>query len=166
MDGFVNAGRMCPHKNEARIGQALAARRRSLLRSALLVRPVLLNWCPDSLSNPPRLPRENPQNAMHSADFYVCVGKDSNLRRPKPTGLQPVVIDHSTTDAWQDYTIISRLFQNKHHRVALPFLEEGESTVEVRKRDFRLKRINRLSVYGDAARLYEPARLSLRACKG
>ncbi len=28
-----------------------------------------------------------------------CAGKDSNLRRPKPTGLQPVVIDHSTTDA-------------------------------------------------------------------
>lgn len=30
----------------------------------------------------------------------LCAGKDSNLRRPKPTGLQPVVIDHSTTDAF------------------------------------------------------------------
>lgn len=31
--------------------------------------------------------------------FLLCAGQDSNLRRPKPTGLQPVVIDRSTTDA-------------------------------------------------------------------
>src|SRR3989344_6796160 len=29
-----------------------------------------------------------------------CAGQDSNLRRPKPTDLQSVVIDHSTTDAF------------------------------------------------------------------
>ncbi len=29
----------------------------------------------------------------------LCVGKDSNLRSPKATDLQSVVIDHSTTDA-------------------------------------------------------------------
>ena len=35
---------------------------------------------------------------------HLCAGKDSNLRRPKPTGLQPVVIDHSTTDACAHYS--------------------------------------------------------------
>ncbi len=32
-----------------------------------------------------------------------CAGEDSNLRSPKATGLQPVVIDHSTTDANSPY---------------------------------------------------------------
>src|SRR3989344_9262682 len=31
---------------------------------------------------------------------FLCAGEDSNLRSPKATGLQPVVIDHSTTDAY------------------------------------------------------------------
>ena len=30
----------------------------------------------------------------------LCVGKDLNLRSPKATDLQSVVIDHSTTDAY------------------------------------------------------------------
>ena len=30
----------------------------------------------------------------------MCAGKDSNLRRINPTGLQPVAIDHSATDAF------------------------------------------------------------------
>lgn len=29
----------------------------------------------------------------------MCAGKDLNLRSPKATDLQSVVIDHSTTDA-------------------------------------------------------------------
>ncbi len=36
------------------------------------------------------------KNATFSS---VCAGLDSNQRRPKPTDLQSVVIDHSTTDA-------------------------------------------------------------------
>ncbi len=35
----------------------------------------------------------------YKANFSWCVGKDSNLRSPKATDLQSVVIDHSTTDA-------------------------------------------------------------------
>ena len=31
---------------------------------------------------------------------FLCVGKDLNLRSPKATDLQSVVIDHSTTDAY------------------------------------------------------------------
>jgi hypothetical protein len=31
--------------------------------------------------------------------FYLCVGQDSNLRSPKATDLQSVVIDRSTTYA-------------------------------------------------------------------
>ena len=30
---------------------------------------------------------------------FMCVGQDSNLRRPKSLGLQPSAIDHSATDA-------------------------------------------------------------------
>ena len=37
---------------EAGLCQALARRRHSLLRSALLVRPILMNRCPHSLSSP------------------------------------------------------------------------------------------------------------------
>ena len=33
-------------------------------------------------------------------DFLLCAGLDSNQRRPRPTDLQSVVIDHSTTDAY------------------------------------------------------------------
>ena len=50
----------------------------------------------------------------------MCAGEDSNLRRPKPTGLQPVVIDHSTTDA-------NNLSYDRYHRcimiyaTAMPF---------------------------------------------
>ena len=32
--------------------------------------------------------------------FFLCAGKDSNLRSPRATDLQSVVIDHSTTDAF------------------------------------------------------------------
>jgi hypothetical protein len=39
------------------------------------------------------------QNKTPLRVSILCAGEDSNLRRPKPTGLQPVVIDHSTTDA-------------------------------------------------------------------
>ena len=35
----------------------------------------------------------------------MCAGQDSNLRRPKPIGLQPIAIDHSATDA------VARLYQ-------------------------------------------------------
>ncbi len=42
----------------------------------------------------------------------LCAGKDSNLRRPKPTGLQPVVIDHSTTDAFLFCTTLSPINQD------------------------------------------------------
>ena len=38
--------------------------------------------------------------------FYLCAGLDSNQRRPKPTDLQSVVIDHSTTDATQGLTLV------------------------------------------------------------
>ena len=37
---------------------------------------------------------------QHKLGFILCAGEDSNLRRPKPTDLQSVVIDHSTTDAF------------------------------------------------------------------
>ena len=37
----------------------------------------------------------------------MCAGEDSNLRRPKPLGLQPSVIDHSTTDAFLWWTVTS-----------------------------------------------------------
>ena len=40
------------------------------------------------------------REAEASLDTTLCAGKDSNLRRPKPTDLQSVVIDHSTTDAY------------------------------------------------------------------
>ena len=36
--------------------------------------------------------------------FSVCAGKDLNLRSPKATDLQSVVIDHSTTDAYCTYS--------------------------------------------------------------
>ena len=31
--------------------------------------------------------------------FVLCAGRDSNPRRHKPIGLQPIAIDHSATDA-------------------------------------------------------------------
>ena len=31
----------------------------------------------------------------------LCAGLDSNQRRINPTGLQPVALDHSATDAWR-----------------------------------------------------------------
>ena len=38
--------------------------------------------------------------------LFMCAGKDLNLRSPKATDLQSVVIDHSTTGAWHSlYTI-------------------------------------------------------------
>ena len=43
--------------------------------------------------------------------YMGCAGEDSNLRRPKPTGLQPVVIDHSTTDAFGYYSYNLLIFQ-------------------------------------------------------
>ncbi len=52
-----------------------------------------------------RLERENIHNTKGRTDTFasirpkLCVGKDSNLRSPKATDLQSVVIDHSTTDA-------------------------------------------------------------------
>ena len=39
------------------------------------------------------------RNKNFLSEIILCVGEDSNLRRPKPTDLQSVVIDHSTTDA-------------------------------------------------------------------
>ncbi len=47
-------------------------------------------------------------------DFVWCAGEDSNLRRPKPTGLQPVVIDHSTTDAFGNSADYNRLASNDY----------------------------------------------------
>jgi hypothetical protein len=46
-------------------------------------------------------------NEMHPiwGAFHLCAGQDSNLRRPKPIGLQPIAIDHSATDA------VARLYQ-------------------------------------------------------
>ena len=45
----------------------------------------------------------------------MCVGQDSNLRSPKATDLQSVVIDHSTTDACssrmrRSYKITQKIF--------------------------------------------------------
>ncbi len=38
----------------------------------------------------------------------MCAGKDSNLRSPKATDLQSVVIDHSTTDATKNIVILAK----------------------------------------------------------
>ena len=41
----------------------------------------------------------------------VCAGLDSNQRRHKPTDLQSVVIDHSTTDAFLLLFVLLRAIQ-------------------------------------------------------
>lgn len=78
-------------------------------------------------SNPPRTsPRRAPahksKNLPQGRTFVLCAGEDSNLRRPKPTGLQPVVIDHSTTDAWAraEYKGFSTYFKTRTSRSRLP----------------------------------------------
>jgi hypothetical protein len=43
----------------------------------------------------------------------MWVGRDSNPRRPKPTGLQPVVIDHSTTYPNRTYALKFSIFNLK-----------------------------------------------------
>lgn len=48
----------------------------------------------------------------------LCAGEDSNLRRPKPTDLQSVVIDHSTTDA--RILILQERFRFYGRSTALP----------------------------------------------
>ncbi len=52
------------------------------------------------LQIPPDATNSNDPNAFAFGSADLCVGRDLNLRRPKPTDLQSVAIDRSATDAF------------------------------------------------------------------
>ena len=59
---------------------------------------------------PPHATKQNHPMLPHRVHLFLCVGRDSNPRRPKPPDLQSGAIDHSAT-----YAIRSLLRPNYHN---------------------------------------------------
>ena len=100
----------CPCAGQDRFAFLRQLRISSSLDSGRLPdsRPVLLSWYPLRLFEFFPVLKNKVALSVSSGLLILCAGQDSNLRRPKSTGLQPVAIDHSATDAFISILVYPR----------------------------------------------------------